>query len=245
MSILRTPTSQPARDPSMPLKDPCSCCGLVEADTELSESSVRGFAGYAGLIGARFSTECWYKCRDYAVFADRIRARRAAPRMYGTMPDVLPEMLPAGTKSVYGNPAPERLVLGPNVRGLPCYMRESDLAGNGWCWPDRIDWSTVPTQEAEQSRPLTDVARELYDERAPVTCRSCSAPARPNALDCAYCAHREYGFSELEVRRLTDNQRGQDEARVRMLAADAREKPRVSAEARELALPHPWEGESE
>lgn len=240
MSIPRTPLSQPARDPSVPLKDPCSCCGLVEADTELSEASARGFAGYAGLIGARFSTECWYSHLDMAVFAARIRARRAAPRMYGTMPEVLPETLPAGTKSVRGGSVPERLVLGSSCFGLRCYMRESDQTGVGWCLPENIDWGSVPTQEAEQSRPLADVAREPYDERAPVTCLFCGSPPMANHDCCAYCRQRikESGAS-------WHNEPANVAARARMLAADAREKPRVTAEARELALPHPWVGESE
>lgn len=236
MSISRTPPPQSA-------PDPCSCCGLVEADTELSESSVRGFAGYAGLIGARFSTECWYKCRDYAVFADRIRARRAAPRMYGTQPEVLPETLPAGTRAC-SLTAPEALVLGI-WHGRPCYLLRCAQSGDeGWSWPSEIDWSTVPVEEAEQSRPLTDVARELRDECAPVrglfTCLFCSSPPMANHDCCVYCRQsiKESGTSY-------HNEPANVAARARMLAADAREKPRASAESRELALPHPWESESE
>ena len=59
-------------------RDPCSCCGLVEADAELNRASLRAVPAYAGLLGAKIAFSCWFACGNTQEFADRINARRAA-----------------------------------------------------------------------------------------------------------------------------------------------------------------------
>lgn len=282
MSIPRTPLSQPARDPSVPLKDPCECCGLVEADTELSEASIERFAGYKGLLGARFSNECWKKHYDSAVLAARIRARRAAPRMYGTMPEVLPETLPAGTVIRLSTHwltllAPASILDGRMVYDCPARMIK-DLSKGTESQAERtigaaipaywIDWSLIPIQEAKPrcgsaftligsvvacaldvghvgwhsdciGENPTMFAHENELGNGPL---ACYAPLTPRATQDPYHSYAMlHNVCEATIGELTRSEPANVAARARMLAADAREKPRVSAEARELALPHPWD----
>jgi hypothetical protein len=192
-----------------------------------------------------------------------------SPKFYGSQPAVLPETLPAGVMAAGYCALNHQAVLSRTIDGRPVYLGEwwSDRAGYVQVtFASDIDWSTVPIQEGADITPihtqadadkawgegstLAGVVGGLLKEARldSPTCRDCSSPTAPGPLDCcAYCAHREYGLSEDDVRRLTDNQRGQAEARARMLRADARERPRSTASSRELARAHPWEcsGEDE
>jgi hypothetical protein len=224
------------------LKDPCSCCGTRESDFELTPLAVQLVPDYADLLGARFAGFCWQSCLNSVVFASRIRARRAAlaepVKFYGVQPAVLPETLPAVTRTTCGLVAERELVLHMSKWHRPGYTqagRESAFA-----WVDQIDWSTVPIQEAKADRTLKDTARAIYDEamRAPgvSVCLFCKSRPMANHDCCAYCRQRvmESGVNY-------HNESANVAARARMAAADRRERPRSTAESRELAKPHPWE----
>jgi len=71
---------------------------------------------------------------------------------------------------------------------------------------------------------------------------------------CAYCDHSLGGNNPAETRALADAthaysmqvfDRHHPRAGQRMAAMDRAERPRPSATARELAKPHPWEGDLE
>jgi hypothetical protein len=73
------------------------------------------------------------------------------------------------------------------------------------------------------------------------TCLSCSSPAT-HGSSCFYCWHR-HGESEAEVAVLTFYHSRNREAKARLARFDLRNRPKQTAESRELGKAHPWESD--
>ncbi len=189
---------------------------------------------------------------------------------YGTMPKQLPKTLPASvvyTKVGVRWPRPdETMKLGADERYRDSKQRVMSL-GHGWKATD-LDWSKIPIQEPLEnpgSQALALVAQNAYDRLSSIqieitidtavpVCTECRAPATHGRF-CVYCHNSLRGpFTEPGMyaheselaRRFADKSVSMASyknpaATHRMALMDRNERLPVTATARELAKPHPWE----
>jgi hypothetical protein len=150
--------------PSWPRKPLCECCDDRPADDAIDCPG-------SDLHGALVASVCVLEqaSDNASVMGQRIRARRAqqsaAPKYYGTQPEVLPETLPDGTLLVFGLGATPGVLTGWKITGArlsrsqryDCNytLLDGSCAGNsasvGGLMPCQIHWESVLVQEAKPS----------------------------------------------------------------------------------------------
>src|SRR6187549_346970 len=220
----------------------CECgCG-AEADREES-----GYGRFARVPGLSYNDECWSRFRNEgynagvgleemrSAYVTKCQLARGSvsnaareeqqPQPVGLEPLGVLAWLPSDAK--------------PDNKGA--FIREQQKVIDGW-------FEAIGKQAAEAlgyGGAEVDIVRPSL---LPATCATCTSPATHGGRNgevithCVYCYKREQNPDELMRRIMDDPQAGigrYEAARIRLAAADARDRRPVTATDRSLAGGHP------